>query len=46
MIVEAEKGGAQVLCGGSAKCDPTNKYIAPTVIAKAPKGSRVLTEVR
>mmetsp|Transcript_23238 Transcript_23238/g.62282 ORF Transcript_23238/g.62282 Transcript_23238/m.62282 type:complete len:494 (+) Transcript_23238:495-1976(+) len=44
MIVEAEKGGAQVLCGGSAKCDPTNKYIAPTVIAKAPKGSRVLTE--
>ena len=44
MIVEAEKGGARVLCGGSAKCDPANKYIAPTVLANAPKGSRVMTE--
>jgi len=44
MLLEAEEGGATVLCGGSAKCDPANRYIAPTVLINAPTDSRVLTE--
>jgi hypothetical protein len=34
----------KILCGGSAVCDPSNRYICPTVILNPPRDSRVLRE--
>jgi acyl-CoA reductase-like NAD-dependent aldehyde dehydrogenase len=50
MIKEVEEAAAKpgsptkILCGGSAKCDPKNRYIVPTIVINPPMDCRLMKE--
>jgi acyl-CoA reductase-like NAD-dependent aldehyde dehydrogenase len=50
LIKEVEEAAAKpgsstkILCGGSAKCNPKNRYIAPTIVINPPLDCRLMKE--
>ena len=45
LLTEVEKSpSTKILCGGSSKCDPSSKYVCPTIVLNPPRDSRMLKE--
>ena len=44
MIKEVEEAGCEIILGGSALCNPSKKFISPTIVLNPPMTSLLMTE--